>query len=918
MKSGQIRVPLLAALLAAACMAGAGRPAAAQPRGEAPYIYDATLLEDGEFLRNWLLCGPFPNPVAEAGGGRCLHDENCTGFFTDYLAPIGGETGCAPQNRLEVPSPDGAYLRWTAIAAPGDRIYFDNYLTPSEYQTGYAVCWIDAAEPQDRLVGMGSDDGIRIWVNGQEIFRYHAERTLTPDDHYLRLPLRAGRNQILVKIDNCAGRWGFTMRPVANETAMADSVNRLQSLLRFDYRLTDTAFELTFGDPTRIGNIDELPVATITLSTLAGDRVHSFEAPLCRPVSLPFADFPEKSYTLEGKVLWPRRGRVLIPGMLYRGDLREEVRALLAAPAPAIPESRPSAAYHDLRETVAQLDSVNGFGNEPYAYVRLKTGLTQALESALALQNSTSPFEQVFPAPRQFGTSSNELVTISANWTLDIADSIFEESLDAAIAARWSALAGAREGEPAGRVQIFALETGDLGTPAAEVAGDDSEFRDAALPMEEFVPEDPEGYAIRLGDDAAIIVGRTAAGAFYGLDTFLQLVERAHVTAENTLVLDAGLVIDAPVYRTRAAVFPLESMDATFEAYVDQMAALRYNTLFLPSTLYPDLEDSEIQPMLVGAYAYCRSRFIEPIPLVETFGGETLAAKIDPNLLEGIYREELPVEADNLRRLNLPYDRILETAGTQPRLRTGAGYKILRKDRDYVFESYAPPVIQLTGQAPVQTGEIVLVSADLVDGSVAATRASCPSDAETWLITERVIQGIYTHLNPRGVHLGHTGTGYVNRDSRCLEREAPNALILADAVRKGYDIVRKLDRKADIFIWGDHFNPMQRALDLDALKAPQQLPNDITVLDWHYRSDSYYDVWRVDQGIRYFDQFGLDTMGVVRGDPLNVAQFAAMKRTYPRRFRGLVFRPSDPADWGAYAAAQAGWAGNTLLGSALP
>jgi len=902
-------------LLVLGCFFAHMGQAMAQVNPTPPYVYESEHLSDGTFMRHWLLCGPFPNPTDEAAGGICLHDHTCAGFFTDYLAPIGGEIGCVPQDRLEVPAPDDVYRRWNAVSALGDRIYFDDYLTPSNYQTGYAVCWIDAASATDRLIGVGSNDGIRIWVNGSEVFRYHAERLITPDDHYLRLPLRAGRNQILVKLDNGEGRWGFMMRPVANEAAMAELVNRLPSVLRFDYRVTDTAFELTLGDPTRIGNIEDLPPATITLLNRAGERVASIESPLCQPVLLPFADYPDTNYTLEGKVLWPRRGRVVTPGMLYRGDLRSEVQALLSAPVPAMPDCRPADAYRDLVASVAHLDRINGFAGEPYAYDRLKTGLTQALESALVIQNSPSPFDHVFPTPRQFGTSSNETVFITGNWTLDVAASIFDESLDSAMFVRWSGLTGALGGDAVGRVRVFALESGVLGTPTAELAGDDAEYRDAARAIEEFVPREQEGYAIQLAAGGVTIAGRTAAGAFYGMDTFLQLLAQAPAMEDNTLALDAGLIIDAPLYATRAAVQPLESMDGAFQAHIDQLAALRFNTVFLPSTLYADLDDSEIQPLLISAYAYCRSRFVEPIPLVETFGAETLAAKIEPSLWEGVYMEELPVEVDNLRRLFLPYDRILETAGTHPRLRTGEGYKILRKDRDYVIASYAPPIIQLTGQAPVQTGETILVTADLVDGSLASTRASCPSDSASWLITEQVIERIYTHLKPKGLHLGNTGVGYLNRDSRCLERESPNALILADAVQKGFDIVRKQDRKSEVFIWGDHFNPMQRALALDALQAPQSLPKDITVLDWHYHSDSYYDVWRVAQGIRYFDQFGLDTMGVVQGDPLNVAQFAAMKRTYPRRFRGIVHRPDTPEDSGAYAAAQAGWQGTTLMGS---
>lgn len=878
--------------------------------GDAPWTYRAATLEDGVFLRNWLICGPFPNPVEDGGLGVCLHDAGCTGFFTDYLAPIGGETGCAPQERLEVPGPDDSYRRWTGVQALGDRIYFDDYLSPAEYQTGYAVCWIDAEAAEDRLVSVGSNDGIRIWVNGQEVFRYHAGRHIRPDEHYLRLPLQSGRNQVLLKVDNCEGRWGFMMRPVSNEHAKKEVINRLNQVLRFDYRLNEAGFALTLGDPTVIGNIAELPEARITVFDLEDNAVARFEAPLCHPVALPFSDYPETEYRLEGAVLWPFRGRIVVPGMLYRGDLRAEVQALVSPGPPSTPESRPAEAIADLVSSIVRLDAHQAFGGEPRAYRRLKTGITQAIETSIAIGPDAPPYARLFPAPRQFGTSGHAQVDIGGNWTLQIAPGLFAEGLETSLAASWAELTGPLDAGPAAHVvRVIAITPGDA-VPGGEALA----LPEDSASLLELVPEAAEGYAIRLDGGGAIIAGRTAAGAYYGLDTFLQLIGQAPISASNQRSLAGGTIIDAPLYETRAAVYTLDAFDDAFRDWVDHLARLRYNTLFLPSPLYPDLEDSEIQPMLVSAYAYCRARFIEPIPLVETFGADTLAARIDPNLLEGVYHEELAVEVDSLRRLNLPYDRLINAASTRPRLRTEKGYKILRLDRDYEIHSLSPPVIQLKGQAPVQTGEKILVSADLVDRSLAPTAAACPSDSETWLIAERVLGDIFEYLQPRGAHLGHTGAGYLNRDSRCLDRELPNDLILADAVQKGFDIVRKLDRKAAVYIWGDHFNPMQSALALDALKAPEYLPRDITVIDWHYRSNSYYDVWRVEQGIRYFDQFGFGTMGAARSNPLNVAQLAEMKPAHPRRFRGLVYRPESERDGGEYAVSQAGWEGRTMLG----
>jgi len=378
--------------------------------------------------------------------------------------------------------------------------------------------------------------------------------------------------------------------------------------------------------------------------------------------------------------------------------------------------------------------------------------------------------------------------------------------------------------------------------------------------------------------------------------------------------LRVGTIVDAPQYPTRAAVLPLESFDDDFRRTIDELAGLRFNTVFLPSSLYPDLEDTEIGPLVQGAYAYCRARFVDPVPLIETFGDNTLAAAIDPNFTEGIYVLELPVEVDNLRRLHLPYDRLLVNDSTVPQVRTGKGYKILRVDRDFVYESLAPPIIQLLGRAPVQTGETLLITADVVDGSIASTGASCPSDTAAWLLTEKVLGKIYELLSPTGVHLGQRGAGYLNLDSRCLARETPNALLLADAFQKGYDIVRNLDKNAQLYLWGDHFSPFQRAGELDAMKAAEFLPKDVVVLDWWHRGATDYDTWRVTQGIRFFDQLGLKTLGAVRDDPLNIQQMAAMNLDFPRRFQGIVHELGAGYGDGRYLAAEAGWTGTTAMG----
>ncbi len=41
-------------------------------------------LTPGTWIREWIVCGPFPNPLPP-GLHDYAHDRTCIGFYTDYL-----------------------------------------------------------------------------------------------------------------------------------------------------------------------------------------------------------------------------------------------------------------------------------------------------------------------------------------------------------------------------------------------------------------------------------------------------------------------------------------------------------------------------------------------------------------------------------------------------------------------------------------------------------------------------------------------------------------------------------------------------------------------------------------------------------------------------------------------------------------
>jgi mono/diheme cytochrome c family protein len=71
-------------------------------------------------------------------------------------------------------------------------------------------------------VSIGSDDGVHIWVNGQSVLSKNVSRGVVPDQDKATLPLKAGKNAVLMKITNGGGGYGFYFRPLSKDGIPSD------------------------------------------------------------------------------------------------------------------------------------------------------------------------------------------------------------------------------------------------------------------------------------------------------------------------------------------------------------------------------------------------------------------------------------------------------------------------------------------------------------------------------------------------------------------------------------------------------------------------------------------------------------------------------------------------------------------------
>jgi hypothetical protein len=75
--------------------------------------------------------------------------------------------------------------------------------------TVYLYREITCNVPTDLPIALGSDDTLTVWLNGQKLLAENVYRACAPDQHRLTLKLKAGKNQLLLKVCQGGGEWGF-------------------------------------------------------------------------------------------------------------------------------------------------------------------------------------------------------------------------------------------------------------------------------------------------------------------------------------------------------------------------------------------------------------------------------------------------------------------------------------------------------------------------------------------------------------------------------------------------------------------------------------------------------------------------------------------------------------------------------------
>jgi HEAT repeat protein len=81
-----------------------------------------------------------------------------------------------------------------------------------EQCVAYARTWVHCDKEETARLELGSDDGVKIWVNDKQVFALNTARPLTPGSDKVDLTFRPGWNQLLFKVTQNNLGWEFCAR----------------------------------------------------------------------------------------------------------------------------------------------------------------------------------------------------------------------------------------------------------------------------------------------------------------------------------------------------------------------------------------------------------------------------------------------------------------------------------------------------------------------------------------------------------------------------------------------------------------------------------------------------------------------------------------------------------------------------------
>ncbi len=158
--------------------------------------------------------------------------------FDDYITawqvsgPYTKEGAQGPElfDALFAPEQEGQEAKWRIVAAGTneDRPWLieleKDVALAGDHRVAYLRTRVWSPKEQKARLELGSDDGVKVWLNGQLMHANNATRPAEPGEDKVEVALKEGWNPLLVKLTQGGGQWALCVRLRAPDGSKLDGL----------------------------------------------------------------------------------------------------------------------------------------------------------------------------------------------------------------------------------------------------------------------------------------------------------------------------------------------------------------------------------------------------------------------------------------------------------------------------------------------------------------------------------------------------------------------------------------------------------------------------------------------------------------------------------------------------------------------
>jgi len=157
------------------------------------------LVPDRAFIQDWYVIGPFDSPK----GAK----DTTIGLGIAYGPEQEFDTSKTYSGK------DGKSVRWKALHTDSSGyVGLMKFYPLNQFTVAYGVSYVYSPDEREVPLFIGSDDGVKAWVNDSVVREHLIKRGAHPDQETVVVQLRKGWNKIMLKVEQGVGEWGFYCR----------------------------------------------------------------------------------------------------------------------------------------------------------------------------------------------------------------------------------------------------------------------------------------------------------------------------------------------------------------------------------------------------------------------------------------------------------------------------------------------------------------------------------------------------------------------------------------------------------------------------------------------------------------------------------------------------------------------------------